>query len=50
MVGRELVLVLEALAGRDAEEDVVRVAGRGDVESVRVEVRVARARVLGDWP
>ena len=28
MIGRELELVLEALAGRDAEEGVVRVAGR----------------------
>src|SRR5215212_11871624 len=47
MVGRELELVLEALAGRDAQEDVVRVALGRDVEPVRVEVRVAGGRVLG---
>ena len=46
MVGRDLVLVLEALAGHDAEEDVVGVVGGGDVEPVHVEVRVARGLVL----
>jgi hypothetical protein len=47
MVGRDLVLVLEALAGLDGEEDVVGVALGGDVEPVGVEVRVAGGRVLG---
>ena len=48
VVGRDLVLVLEALASLDGEEDVVRVVGGGDVQSVDVEVRVARRPVLVD--
>ena len=47
MVGWDLVLVLEALASLDGEEDVVRVALGGDVEPVHVEIRVARHCVLG---